>query len=190
MSLSAWLHKKMLDLATLGGWQLQDVSDGLFGDLFCRYDSIRAYQSFFFLPCLGVLIVPLGWWLLKRGRLGPEDSPNDRLLQGLIWSSLACFALQFVVMMSPHLLYHYPSFVPLALHIAAIVIVVKVRTFLLRLVALLNYFLFIVYWVFLVAIKTPISSKAGLVCAFALLVLGGLTVMRELLTSSKLQRRV
>jgi hypothetical protein len=191
MSFSTWLHKKMFDLATLGGWQLQDVRPWLlFGDVFGRYDSIRAYQSFFFLPCLGLLIVPLGWWLWKRGKLRPEDSPNAGVLQGLIWSSFACFAVQFVIMMSPHLIYHYPSFVPLALHIVAIVTVVTLRTLLLRLVALLNYFLFIVYWILLVAINTPVSSVLGLLCAFAFLFVCSLIIVRELFARGKAHQLV
>jgi hypothetical protein len=44
--------------------------------------------------------------------------------------------------MAPHFLYHYPYFVVLALHVIAIVTVMKLSNSILRLAALLNYLLF------------------------------------------------
>jgi hypothetical protein len=47
-----------------------------------------------------------------------------------------------VIMMAPHFLYDWPYFVVLALHVIAIVTVIKLSNSILRIVALLNYLLF------------------------------------------------
>lgn len=106
------------------------------------YDAFAAYRLFFLLPSLGPLIVPLVYYFWKRGRLEGEDSEHDGLLQGLVWSSVVCFAAQFVIMMAPHFLYHYPYFVMLALPVIAIVTVMKLSNSILRIAALLNCLLF------------------------------------------------
>src|SRR4029077_5550833 len=183
LSPSAWLQKKLYDLTTLGGLHLQDARGGLFGDPFARYDSIRAYQLFFLLPSLGPLIVPLVYYFWKRGRLEGEHSQHNGLLQGLVWSSVVCFAVQFVIMMAPHFLYHYPYFVVLALHVIAIVTLIKLSNSILRIAALLNYLLFLTYWIILVTINTPVSSTLGLACAFAILLPGSVIVLTALFPS-------
>lgn len=183
MSLSTWIQKKLFDLATLGGFELKDVPGGLTNNLFASFDSLRAYQLFFLVPCLGALLVPLIWLLLKRNSLKEAEGSQRGVLWGLVWSSALCFVVQFLVMMAPHFVYHYPYFVVLAWHVIAVVAVVKLRVLLLQLAALLNYLGFIIYWIVLVTIKVPVASVVGLMCAYAILLAGSVIVVRELLSA-------
>jgi hypothetical protein len=180
MSLSTWFQKKLADLATLGGFDITaapvDPADNIFGS----FDSIRAYQLFFLVPCLGALLIPLIWLLLKRNRLKEAEGPQRGVLWGLVWSSVLCFVGQFFVMMAPHFVYHYPYFVIFAWHVVAVVAVVKLRVFLLQLAALLNYLAFVIYWIVLVTIKVPVATVLGLMCAYAILLVGSVIVLREL----------
>lgn len=179
MSLSIWLHRKLADLATLGGFELKDVPSGL-GDLFSSFDRIRAYQLFFLVPCLGALLIPLIWLLLKRDKLKEVEGPQQGVLWGLVWSSVLCFAGQFLIMMAPHFVYHYPYFVIFAWHVVAVIAVVKLRVLLLQLAALLNYLGFVIYWIVLVTIKVPAATVLGLIGAYAILLAGSVIVLREL----------
>ena len=122
---------------------------------------LRAYQLFFLVPCLGALLVPLIWLLLKRNKLKEAEGPQNGVLWGLVWSSVLCFVVQFLVMMAPHFVYHYPYFVIFAWHVVAVVAVVKLRVLLLQLAALLNYLGFIIYWIVLVTIKVPVATIPG-----------------------------
>ena len=180
MSLSTWFQKKLADLATLGGFDITaapvDPADNLFGS----FDSLRAYQLFFLVPCLGALLIPLIWLLLKRNGLKEAEGPQRGVLWGLVWSSVLCFVGQFFVMMAPHFVYHYPYFVIFAWHVVAVVAVVKLRVLLLQMAALLNYLAFIIYWIVLVTIKVPVATVLGLMCAYAILLVGSVIVLREL----------
>lgn len=183
MSLSTWFQKKLFDLSTLGGFELKDVPGGLSANLFASFDSIRAFQLFFLVPCLGALLVPLIWLLLKRNKLKEAEDSQNGVLWGLVWSSAVCFVVQFLVMMAPHFVYHYPYFVILAWHVIAVVAVVKLRVLLLQLAALLNYLGFIIVWIVLVTIKVPVATILGLMCAYAILLAGSVIVVRELLAA-------
>lgn len=180
MSLSTWFQKKLVDLATLGGFELKAVPGGLADNLFGSFDSLRAYQLFFLVPCLGALLVPLIWLLFKRNSLKEAEGPQQGVLWGLVWSSVLCFAGQFLVMMAPHFVYHYPYFVIFAWHVVAVVAVVKLRVLLLQLAALLNYLAFVIYWIVLVTIKVPVGTALGLICAYAILLAGSVFLLREL----------
>lgn len=183
MSLSTWFQKKLVDLATLGGFELKAVPGGLADNLFGTFDSLRAYQLFFLVPCLGALLVPLIWLLLKRNKLKEVEGPQQGVLWGLIWSSVLCFVGQFLIMMAPHFVYHYPYFVIFAGHVVAVVAVVKLRVLLLQLAALLNYVAFVIYWIVLVTIKVPVGTALGLMCAYAILLAGSVFVLRELIAA-------
>ncbi|HEV2841860.1 MAG TPA: hypothetical protein VGW39_11080 [Chthoniobacterales bacterium] len=183
MSLSTWFQKKLVDLATLGGFELTAVPGALLRHLSWDFHSIRLYQLFFLVPCLGALIVPLLWLLLKRNKLKEAEGAQGGVLWGLVWSSALCFAGQFLVMMAPHFVYHYPYFVILAWHVIAVVAVVKLRVLFLQLAALLSYFCFIIVWIVLVTIKVPVATSLGLICAYAILLAGSVFVVRELLAA-------
>ena len=180
MSLSTWFQKKLNDLATLGGFELRAVP---VDNLFASFDSIRAYQLFFLLPCLGALLIPLIWLLLKKNKLKEAEGPEKGVLWGLVWTSVLCFAGQFLVMMAPHFVYHYPYFVIFSWHVVAVVAVVKLRVLLLQLAALLNYLAFFIYWIVLVTIKVPVGTVLGLICAYAILLAGAVFVLRELFSA-------
>ena len=180
MSFSTWLQKKLADLATLGGSELKAFPGGLADNPFGSFDSIRAYQLFFLVPCLGALLIPLIWLLLKRNKLKDAEGSQSGVLWGLVWSSALCFVVQFLVMMAPHFVYHYPYFVILVWHVIAVVAVVKLRVLLLQLAAMLNYLGFIIYWIVLVTIKVPVASVLGLTSAYAILLAGSVIVVREL----------
>jgi hypothetical protein len=180
MSLSTWFQRKLADLATLGGFELTAVPVDPADNIFGSFDSLRAYQLFFLVPCLGVLLIPLIWLLLKRSRLKEAEGPQQGILWGLVWSSVLCFVGQFLVMMAPHFVYHYPYFVIFAWHVVAVVAVVKLRVLLLQLAALLNYLGFIIYWIVVVTIKVPVATVLGLMCAYAILLAGSMIVLREL----------
>ena len=180
MPVATWFHKKFIDLATLGGFELKAVPGGLADNLFGSFDSLRAYQLFFLVPCLGALLVPLIWLLFKKNSLKEAEGPQQGVLWGLVWSSVLCFAGQFLVMMAPHFVYHYPYFVIFAWHVVAVVAVVKLRVLLLKLAALLNYLAFVIYWIVLVTIKVPVATVLGLMCAYAILLAGSVFVLREL----------
>ena len=109
---------------------------------------------------------------------------------GLVWSSVICFVGQFLVMMAPHFVYHYPYFVIFAWHVVAVVAVVKLRVLLLQLAVLLNYLAFIIYWIVLVTIKVPVGTVLGLTCAYALLLAGSVFVLKELFAAITAKHRV
>lgn len=182
MSLSTWFERKLNHLATLGGFELKAVPAD---NIFASFDSLRAYQLFFLVPCLGTLLIPLIWLLLRRNSLKEAEGPEKGVLWGLVWSSVVCFAGQFFVMMSPHFVYHYPYFVIFAWHVVAVVAVVKLRVLLLQVAALLNYLAFLIYWIVLVTIKVPVGTVLGLMCAYAILLAGCMFVLRELFAAFK-----
>lgn len=188
MPVATWIHKKFVDLATLGGFELKAVPGGLADNLFGTFDSLRAYQLFFLVPCLGALLVPLIWLLFKRNKLKEAEGPEKGVLWGLVWSSVLCFAGQFLVMMAPHFVYHYPYFVIFAWHVVAVVAVVKLRVLFLQLAALLNYLAFVIYWIVLVTIKVPVGTVPGLLCAYAILLAGSVFVLRELFAAIRAKR--
>jgi len=186
MPVATWFHKKfVVDLATLAGFELKGVPGY---NLFASFDSLRAYQLFFLVPCLGALLVPLIWLLFKRHSLKEAEGGQPGVLWGLIWTSVLCFTGQFFVMMAPHFVYHYPYFVIFAWHVVAVIALVKLRVRLLQLAALLNYLAFVLYWIVLVTIKVPIATVVGLVCAYAILLPGCVIVLRELFAAMRGRR--
>jgi hypothetical protein len=169
MPFSEWLRAKRMALQTLAGSDVSiaQMSLAAFREPFAGFESIRAYQFFFLLPSLGLLLVPLAWLLLAPG--GEKKDPGARLVQGLSWATLATFVLQFFIMMAPHLLHHYPYFLPFALHLLAVVAIMTRPSRILRLIACANYRLFVFCWIALILFRTPVRSPGGIILALLLL---------------------
>jgi hypothetical protein len=166
---SDWMRAKRLALETLAGsdTSIAQMSLATFREPFAGFESIRAYQFFFLLPSLGLLLVPLAWLLL--GPRGERGEPGARLVRGLAWSAVATFVLQFLIMMAPHLLHHYPYFLPLALHLLAVIAIVTRPSRILRLIACANYLLFVFCWIALILFRTPVRSPGGIILSLLLL---------------------
>ena len=90
-------------------------------------------------------------------------------MKRLSMAVIVTLLLQFAVMMAPHLLHHYPYFLPLGLHLIAILVIIASNSRVLRLVACANYLLFVFCWIVLILAKTPVQSIGGIVCSLALL---------------------
>ena len=116
MPFSTWLQAKLIAATTLLGLDLSVPPLALGTDPFLGFESIRAYQFFFLAPSLGLLLIPLFWFL--RIRRNKQALP---LLRNLALAATLTLLLQFTVMMAPHLLHHYPYFLPLSLHLLAVI---------------------------------------------------------------------
>jgi hypothetical protein len=175
MPFSEWLRAKLVALQTLAGWDTSIAQMALapFKDPFAGFESIRGYQFFFLLPSLGLLLVPLGWLALSPRR--EEGQPRPFLVRGLVLAAVATFVLQFFIMMAPHVLHHYPYFLPLTLHLLAVIAIMTIPSKVFRVIACANYLLFVVSWILLVLAKTPVRSMGGIACA--LMLLAGATVV-------------
>jgi hypothetical protein len=169
MPFSAWLRAKRVALQTLAGadTSIAQMSLAQFREPFAGFESIRAYQFFFLLPSLGLLLVPLAWLLLAPR--GEKENPRGCLVRGLAWAAGATFVLQFLVMMATHFLHHYPYFLPLALHLLAIIAIMTRPSRILRLVACANYLLFVFCWIVLIIFRTPVRSPGGIILSLLLL---------------------
>jgi hypothetical protein len=183
MPFSAWLHAKLVALQTLAGWDtsIAQMSLALFKDPFAGLESVRAYQFFFLLPSLGLLLIPLGWLLLRPK---PEKTFAPKgLVKSLAVAAVATFLLHFLVMMAPHVLHHYPYFLPLALHLLAVTAIMTRQSKLLRVIACLNYLAFLFYWIALILIRTPVRSIGGILCSLALVTVATIFIGRWALRS-------
>ena len=171
MPFSTWLQAKLVALKMLAGFDLSIVRMALgpFKDPFQGFESIRAYQFFFFVPSLGLFLIPLAWIVLSRRRLKTADPARWLFIRQLAVAVALTLLLQFAVMMAPHLLHHYPYFLPLGLHLIAILVILASNSRVLRLVACANYLLFVFYWIVLILAKTPVQNMGGIVCSLALL---------------------
>ena len=171
MPFSTWLQAKLVALKMLAGFDLSiaRMALGPFKDPFLGVESVRAYQFFFLVPSVGLLLIPLAWILLRRRTLKAADPGRWLFIRQLTGAVILTFLLQFAVMMAPHLLHHYPYFLPLGLHLLAVVVIITSNSRALRVVACANYVLFVFYWIVLILAKSQIQSMGGVVCSLALL---------------------
>jgi hypothetical protein len=182
MSFSQWLNLKLAALNTLAGWHNDDPRQylALFGDPLAGLGAVRAYQFFFLLPSIGLLTVPLVWLFVAYARKRVGISGQQAIIGDLINACLLTVVLQIVIMMAPHLLHLYPYFLPLTLQLLAVIGIVLSGSLVLRTVGLLNYLLFVVFWVVSIVITTPVTSIGALVCALGSIVLASFLVIKML----------
>ena len=171
MPFSTWLQVKLVALKTLAGFDLSIARMALapFRDPFLGFESVRAYQFFFLVPSLGLLLIPLVWILLRRRAMKVIDPARRLFIRQLVWAVIMTLLLQFAVMMAPHLLHHYPYFLPFGLHLLAVIVIIASNSGFLRVVACVNYILFAFYWIVLILAKNPVQSMGGIVCSLVLL---------------------
>jgi hypothetical protein len=178
MPLSTWLHTKLIAAKTLLGLDLSIPPMALGRDPFLGFESIRAYQFFFLAPSLGLLLIPLFWFVWIRRNKQALPLPKRLVLRDLALATTLTLLLQFTIMMAPHLLHHYPYFLPLSLHVLAIIIITMRDRKILRALACINYLLFVLFWIILILARAPVLSMGGLVCALILLALASVVVGR------------
>jgi hypothetical protein len=140
-----------------------------FEDPFLGFESIRAYQFFFLAPSLGLLLIPLFWLLRMRRSAQGLLLPRRLVVGGLALAATLTLSLQFTIMMAPHVLHHYPYFLPLSLHLLAAIAIMTHDSKILRMLACANYLLFILLWIVFIMARTPVFSMGGLICALILL---------------------
>jgi hypothetical protein len=93
--------------------------------------------------------------------------------------------------MSPHLLHHYPYYVPFALHLLAVVGIVMLRGFAaVRGAGALNYTAFLFFWTALPTATMSISSILALLASLALILLTTIIVFKLLLKNASRARRI
>lgn len=178
MPFATWLGAKLAAAKTLLGLDLSFARSALapFEDPFLGFESIRAYQFFFLVPSLGLLLIPLFWLLRIRRSAQGLLLPKRPVVRGLALAATLTLLLQFSVMMAPHLLHHYPYFLPLGLHLLAVIAIMTRETKTLRVLGCASYLLFVLVWIILILAKTPVLSIGGLVCALILLASASLVV--------------
>lgn len=178
MPFSTWLQTKLTATKTLLGLDLSfpRASLGRFEDPFLGFKSIRAYQFFFLVPSLGLLLIPLFWFLRIRRKEQASALPMRLVVGNLALAATLTLLLQFTAMMAPHVVHHYPYFLPLSLHLLAVIAIMMCDTKILRALALANYLFFVLVWIILILVRTPVLSTGGLVCALMLLALATVVV--------------
>lgn len=173
MPFSTWLEAKLTAAKTLLGldFSFPRMAFGVLEDPSLGFGSIRVYQFFFLVPSVGLLLVPLFWFLkVHRGILA--SAPQTRLIvRDLALAATVTLLLQFIIMMAPHVLHHYPYFLPLSLHLLAVIAIMTSHTKILRMLACASYFFFVLVWIILIVSRTTVFSMGGLVCALILLAL-------------------
>ena len=192
LALKEWFTSKGLALGTLAGFYHGDLHKaglqnpmGIITNLSSALQAVRAFQFFCMLPSLGLLLIPLAALLyaLKRDMIKGDVR---RFIAGLAMAAISTFVLQFVAMMSPHLLSHYPYFVPFSLHLLAVIGIVMLRaSALLRWTAALNYAAFAFFWIVLPATKTPISSILALLGSLGLIFLATVILFKLLVKTPR-----
>ena len=184
LSPKQWVAAKWKAARTLGGFATDEARDtlGFFNNPFEGRDAVRAYQFFCLLPCLGLLVLPLAWLVAHRFWNAPAaaSQANLTLIELGAAAALACL-VQFLVMMAPHFLHHYPYFTPLALHLIAIATALRAKRLWLTAVVLANYGLFIVYWILLPAVENPIRSRWAITLSLVFVAAGSLMLFVILL---------
>jgi hypothetical protein len=186
LTLKQWLTSKGLGLATLGGFYHGDPHNplGVVTNLSGAIQAVRGLQFFYMLPSLGLLLIPLAA-LLRALRQGRIKGDMRKLIAGLGIAAIVSFVLQFLVMMSPHLLHHYPYYVPFSLHLLAVVGIVMLRASEpMRWAAALNYTAFLFFWIALPIATMSISSILALLASLALSLLGTIVVFKLLLKNT------
>jgi hypothetical protein len=94
-------------------------------------------------------------------------------------------------MMSPHLLHHYPYYVPFSLHLLAVVGIVMLRASApVRWAAALNYTAFVFFWIALPIATMSISSILALLASLALILLATITLFKLLLKNASRALRI
>lgn len=171
MPFATWLGTKLAAAKTLLGLDLSFARSALspFEDPFLGFESIRAYQFFFLAPSVGLLLIPL-FWLLRIRRSGQGLLlPKWSVVRGLALAATLTLLLQFTIMMAPHVLHHYPYFLPLSLHLLAVIAIMTHDSKILRVLACANYLLFVLLWIIFIIARTPVFGMGGLICALILL---------------------
>lgn len=183
MTAAQWVEHKTRAVTTLGGFYLKDARDALgsFRDPFTGPFALRGYQFFALVPALGLLLIPLGFMCFRWLRPDPSSTIENRALIQLASAALIAASIHLLVMLAPHLLHHYPYFVPLALQAVAIVTVFRSRSITLRVAALINYLLFLTYWLILPAITSSTASVGALTLATGMMVAASIIVCSILL---------
>jgi hypothetical protein len=192
LTLKQWLISKGLGLAALGGIYHGDLHNplGIVTNLWSTLQAVRALQFFYMLPSLGLLLIPLAALLQA---LGGERIKGDirRFIVGLGIAAIVSFVLQFLAMMSPHLLSHYPYYVPFSLHLLAVVGIVMLRASApVRWAAVLNYSAFVFFWIALPTAKTSTSSILALLASLGLILFATIIVFKLLLKNASHARRI
>jgi hypothetical protein len=186
LTLKQWLTSKGLGLATLGGFYHGDLHNplGIITNLSSTLQAVRALQFFYLLPSLGLLLIPLAALLYALGRRRIKGDIRGFIV-GLGIAAMVSFALQFLVMMSPHLLSHYPYYLPFSLHLLAVAGTVVLRASQpVRWAAALNYSAFVFFWIALPIAKTPISSMLALLASLGLILLASTILFKLLLKNA------
>lgn len=185
ISFQGWWQTKAAATRMLTGMEPGIPRFGLqlFRDPFERFDRIRAYQCFFLLPSVGLLLIPLAG-LFFPVSTRRHHSRTDLLLHRLLAAAgFIALGLQFLVMQATHFLHHYPYFIPLSFHIAAVAAVALTHNALFRAVAFINFLLFLFYWVAAIIARTPLLTTGGLLAACALLFCATIVVTRWIFSS-------
>jgi len=190
LTLKQWLTSKSLGLATLGGFYHEDLYKpfGTITDLPSRLRAARAFQFLYLIPCLGLLVIPIAA-LVRTPKQPQLNAETRRLISGLGCAVIFSFALQFLLMMSPHLLHHYPYFIPFVLHLLAVIgIVIWRECPLIRWSALVNYVAFVFLWIALPIAQTSVASVATLVLSLALVLAATILTFKLLFGLSRQPR--
>ncbi len=192
LTLKQWLIAKGVGLKTLSGFHHDDVYHalGIVTYLSSKFQAVRALQFFYMLPSLGLLLIPL---VALLDALGRERIKGEirRLIVGLGIAAIVSFVLQFLVMMSPHLLLTYPYYVPFSLHLLAVVGIVMSRaSAIVRWAAALNYSAFVFFWIALPIARTSVSSILALLTSLGLILLATILLFRLLLKNASRARRI
>ena len=142
------------------------------------------------LPSLGLLLIPLAA-LLRALRQGRIKGDMRKLIAGLGIAAIVSFVLQFLVMMSPHLILTYPYYVPFSLELLAVIGIVMLRASApVRWAAALNYTAFLFFWIALPIATMSISSILALLASLALILLATITLFKLLLKNASRARRI
>jgi hypothetical protein len=192
LTLKQWLISKGLGLETLGGFYHDDVYHalGIVTNLSNKLQAVRALQFFYIFPSLGLLLIPLAALLHTLGR-GRIKGDMRRFIVGLGLAAMVSFVLQFLVMMSPHLLLTYPYYVPFSLHLLAVVGIIMLRASApVRWAAALNYTAFLFFWIALPIATMSISSILALFASVALILLATIIVFKLLLKDAPRAQRI
>jgi hypothetical protein len=182
LTLKQWLISKGLGFATLNGFYHHDVYRALGIVTWPRkLQTVRAFQFFYLLPSLGLLLIPLAALLYALGRERIKEDIR-RFIVGLGIAAIVSFVLQFVVMMCTHALSTYPYYIPFSLHLLAVVGIVMLRASApVRWAAALNYTAFMFFWIALPTAKMSISSILALLASLALALLATIILFKVLL---------
>jgi hypothetical protein len=192
LTLKQWLIAKGAGLKTLGGFHHDDVYHalGIVTYLSSKLQAVRALEVFYMLPSLGLFLIPLAALLHALGRERIKGEIG-RFIVGLCLAALVSFVLQFLIMMSPHLLLTYPYYVPFSLHLLAVVGIVMLRvSAIVRWAAALNYTAFVFFWIALPIARSSVSSILALLASLALILLATIPLFKLLFKNASRAPRI